>query len=66
MQEQHITSTCSMAQEDCVVFLNGELSILTICHLVAKSFPILQPHGWQHARFLVLHNLPDFAQTHVH
>ena len=27
---------------------------------------ILRPHGLQHARFPVLHHLPEFPQTHVH
>ena len=26
----------------------------------------LQPHGLQHARLLVLHQLPELTQTHVH
>ena len=29
-------------------------------------FNSLWPHGLQHARFPVLHYLPEFAQTHVH
>ena len=66
MQEQHTTRTCSVTQADCVVFLNGELDILTICHSVVKSFPTLRPHELQHVRFSCPHNLPGFAQTHFH
>ena len=33
---------------------------------VAQSCATLQPHGLQHARVPVHHQLPEFTQTHVH
>ena len=33
------------------------------CSVVSNS---LWPHGLQHARFTVHHQLPEFAQTHIH
>ena len=33
---------------------------------VTQSWPTLRPHGLQHARFPVHHQLPELTQTHVH
>ena len=33
---------------------------------VAQLCLTLRPHGLQHARFPVHHQLPELAQTHVH
>ena len=42
--------------------------MFTLCYCsVAKSCPTLcNPMDWSVAGFLVLHDLPEFAQTHVH
>ena len=40
--------------------------VIFCCRSVAKSFPTLWPYELQHAGFLVLHCLPEFAQIHVH
>ena len=38
------------------------ISVQFSCSVMSDS---LRPHGLEHAGFLVLHDLPEFAQTHV-
>ena len=44
----------------CLNFLQS----VQFCHSFVPNS--LWPHGWQHARLLCLHHLPEFALTHVY
>ena len=46
---------------------NTNKSLETLCCFsVTQSCPTLRPHGLQHARLPVHHQLPELAQTYVH
>ena len=48
---------------DCTEFIDCFSSVQFSCSVIYDS---LQPHGLQHARLSVHHQLPELAQTHVH